>query len=210
MNTTPAPENQTEWQIDFDALPGPERSEIFYSHDVVQPAVTKDLAAVVYSAMELRMGSYGGYFALFEGPPEAPRVLWCPHLLQCDGGINTLQWLDGDRYVVANGYMYDRKNYLAYPFLFVDVELQQIAYFQMMNSYIAVIDSTAAGWIIRECEKDTRFPSRDGEQIDPQALHWFPWSQIDELKAHYWQEVKGPDKPGWFRRLMGTLFGSRV
>ncbi|WP_145110753.1 hypothetical protein [Gimesia panareensis] len=209
MNTTQTPDNQTEWRIDFAALPGPERSKLAYAHDVVQPAATKDLAAVVYSAIELRMGSYGGYFALFEGPPEAPRVLWCPHLLPCDGGLNSLQWLDGDRYVVANGYMYDGKKYLAYPFLFVDVEQQQVAYFQMMNSYIAVIESTAAGWIIREREKDTRFPSRDGERIDPQALYWLPWSQIDELKAHYWEEVKGPEKPGWFRRLLDTIFGNR-
>ena len=204
----PAPENQTEWQIDFDALPGHDRSELLYFNDVVRPAVSKDMAAVVYSAMEFRMGSYGGYFALFEGPPEAPRVRWCPHLLPCNGGLNTLQWLDGDRYVVANGYMYDGKKYAAYPFLFVDVEEQQVAYFQMINSFNAVIESTEAGWIIREREKNPPLPSRDGERIDPEALHWLPWSQIDELKSHYWEEVKGPAKPGWFRRLLGTIFGS--
>lgn len=207
MNTNSDDESKNDWKIDFDSLPGPDRSELLYSYDVVRPAVTKDLAAVVYSVFEYRMGSYGGFFALFEGPPETPRILWCPDLLQCTAYLNTLQWLDGDRYIVVNGYMYDDKKYAAHPFFFVDVELQQIAYFQMIDSFNAVIESTEAGWIIREDKKDARLPRRDGEIIDPQALDWFPWSQVDEMKTRYWEEVKGPEKPNWFRRLIGAIFG---
>lgn len=101
--------NLVKWKIDFNSLPGPDRSQIPYVHDVVRPASTKDLAAVAYSVIEWRMGWEGGYFALLSGPPDAPKTPWCPEGLQCMGYLNVMQWLDEDRYVVVNGYMYDGK-----------------------------------------------------------------------------------------------------
>jgi hypothetical protein len=174
-----------DWRIDFASLPGPDRTKLLYMHDVVRPASSGELAAVVYSVVEFRMGWEGGYFVLFTGPPENPRVLWHPAQLQCMGYLNSLQWIDRDRYVVLNAYMSKSRTRVELPFLFVDVDEQRLAFYPIVNSIIAHIDVTKAAWLIREHGRDVLHASHDGEHIDPRGLDWRSWNDLENLKNDY-------------------------
>tara|TARA_R110002111_G_scaffold255157_1_gene321313 strand:- start:106513 stop:107157 length:645 start_codon:yes stop_codon:yes gene_type:complete len=214
MHSNSDDKDRAEWKIDFDSLTGgPDRTLNPNISDLVRPASTKDLAAVVYSILEYGMGRERGYFALFEGPPDSPKLLWQPEWLPCTGYLNVIQWIDDDRYVVVHACLTDdSRKWIEFPFVFVDVEQQQFAYFSFTFACIAYIESTGSGWIIREDTKDPRFPSRDGEQIDPLALKWLPWSQINQLRSLYWKEVNEAAgrnvKKTWFRKLIGSIFKS--
>ena len=175
----------TGWQIDFESLPGPDREKLVYFHDVVRPAATKDLAAVVYSVEEVRMGFYLGYCALFQGPPAAPSILWRPEAAICGGDLSALQWLDKDRFVVANLHVGDWNNCSQMRLLFIDVEEKTLALYPTMNSFNAYIEPCESEWFIREYSRNERLPSHDGEPIDPAELDWRPWEEIDDLKMAY-------------------------
>ncbi|MFZ5828458.1 MAG: hypothetical protein ACOY3P_00130 [Planctomycetota bacterium] len=180
-----------ELRIDFAALPGPDRTKLLYVHDVVRPAASRDLAAVVYSVAEFAMGWQGGYFALFGGPRSAPRILWCPDRLNCMGFLNCLQWIDRDRYVVVNAYMYNGRSRVELPFLFVDVDAERIAFYPIKDSCNAIIEVQSNGWRIHERHHNRRFACHDGEVIDPGTLDWRGWANLARLKADYWKGVLG-------------------
>lgn len=94
-----------EWRLNIDAWPGPNRKKWPGLRDVVQESPDGRHVAVVYSCGEIDIYKEVGRFALFAGPPEAPRLLLRPWNLMClvSHNDNAVQWIGG-RYCVVTPY----------------------------------------------------------------------------------------------------------
>jgi hypothetical protein len=95
----------TDWQLDLDRWPGPDRRKWPDLGDVLQESPGGKHLAVVYSCGEVGVDKQIGRFALLGGPPAAPRILLRPRRLTClvryDG--TTVRWI-GERYCVVTPY----------------------------------------------------------------------------------------------------------
>lgn len=97
--------NMSEWRLDIDAWPGPDRTNWPGLRDVIQESPDGWHVAVVYSCGEIDIYKEAGRFALFAGPPEAPRLLLRPPNLTClvSHRDTAVQWI-GVRYCVVTPY----------------------------------------------------------------------------------------------------------
>ena len=64
----------SEWHLNIDAWPGPNRRKWPDLRDIVQESPDGRHVAVVYSCGEIGIGKEVGLFALFAGPPDTPGV----------------------------------------------------------------------------------------------------------------------------------------
>ncbi len=95
----------SEWRLNIDAWPGPNRKKWPGLSDVVQESPDGRHVAVVYSCGEIDIYKEVGRFALLAGPREAPRLLLRPRSLTClvSPGGETVHWIGG-RYCVVTLY----------------------------------------------------------------------------------------------------------
>lgn len=97
--------NMSEWRLNIDVWPGPNRKKWPGLSDVVQESPDGRHVAVVYSCSEIDIYKEVGRFALLAGPPGAPRLLLRPRSLTClvSSSGKTVQWIGG-RYCVVTLY----------------------------------------------------------------------------------------------------------
>jgi hypothetical protein len=145
----------SEWRLNIDAWPGPDRKKWSGLSDVVQESPDGRHVAVVYSCGEIGICKEVGRLALLAGPPESPRLLLRPRSLTClvsDSG-KTVQWIGG-RYCVATPYWIRpclSGNTKAFGgTMYVDVEQRKVAYLAEVYSGAPMSDLPAGlawrGW----------------------------------------------------------------
>ena len=125
--------NISEWRLNIDAWPGPNRKKWPGLRDIVQEGPDGRHAAVVYSCGEIGICKEVGRFALLAGPSKPPRLLLRPRNLTClvsDGG-RTVQWI-GRRYCVVTPYWirlcWSGRTKAFGGTMYVDVEQRKVAY----------------------------------------------------------------------------------
>jgi hypothetical protein len=123
----------TAWQLNIDAWPGPNRKKWPGLRDILQECPDSRHIAVLYSCSEIDIYKEVGRFALFAGPPEAPRLLLRPRHLMClvSHTDRAVQWI-GDRYCVVTPYgigpCWSGKTTSFGGTLYVDVKDRRAAY----------------------------------------------------------------------------------
>jgi hypothetical protein len=145
----------SEWHLDVDSWPGPNRKKWPGLRDVVQESPDGRHVAVVYSCGEIGIYKEVGRFALLAGPPESPRLLLRPRSLVClvSHSDEAVQWIGG-RYCVASPYgirqCVSGKTRAFGGTLYVDVERRKAAYLADVYPSAAVSELPAGlawrGW----------------------------------------------------------------
>jgi len=96
----------TDWNLDIDAWPGPDRKKWKGLRDIFQESPDGKYLAVLYSCSEIDIHKEAGHFTLFEEPKDSPRLLLRPRGLTCfvtyDSGKD-IQWLE-NRFCVVTSY----------------------------------------------------------------------------------------------------------
>jgi hypothetical protein len=130
---TPASMNMTEWRLDIDAWPGPNRKTWSGLRDVSQESPDGKHVAMIYSCGEIGIAKEVGRFALLAGPPESPRLLLRPRNLTClvSQRGETVRWIGG-RYCAVTPYgirhCLSGKTKAFGGTLYLDVERRKSAY----------------------------------------------------------------------------------
>ena len=133
----------SEWRLNIDAWPGPDRRKWPGLQDIVQESPDGRHVAVLYSCSEIDIYKEVGRFALLAGPREAPRLLLRPRNLNClvSHSDRAVQWIGG-RYCVVTPYgirqSLSGESTSFGGSLYVDVEQRKAA-------YLAGIYTRAAG-----------------------------------------------------------------
>lgn len=184
--------SNSKWKFDAEQWDS-DRQMWPYVRDLVFESPSGQLAAVIYSIVELRMMWEVGSLSILHGNPIKPDCLFRPANFACMGFDNkSAAWLQNDQYLSVRAFMYDREtNRLEVPFCLLDLTARTYTYYPIMNSCIASIQVENGQWVIRESERDERFERHDGEVIQPDTLRWLPWDQIERRYEHYFSGLFG-------------------
>ncbi len=96
----------TDWNLDIDLWPGPNRKKWKGFRDVFQESPDGKYLAVLYSCSEIDIHKEVGHFALFEEPKDSPRLLVRPRGLTCLVSYTEekdIQWIE-NRFCVVTSY----------------------------------------------------------------------------------------------------------
>ncbi len=98
-------QKMTDWHLDIDSWPGPDRKKWKGLRDIFQESPDGRYLAVLYSCSEIDIHKEVGSFALFEAPKDSPRLLVRPRGLTCfvtyDPGKD-IQWIENQFCVVTS------------------------------------------------------------------------------------------------------------
>lgn len=124
----------SEWNLEIDKWPGPDRKKWKGLRDVIQESPDGMYVAVLYSCGEIGMNKEVGFFALFEGPKNMPRLLLRPRGLTCLVSYTAgrdIQWI-GDRFCVVTSYSirpsFSGKTQSFYGTMVFDVKEHRVSY----------------------------------------------------------------------------------
>ena len=172
----------TNWFLDTDHWPGPDRRRWRIVRDLVEPSPDGQLACILYSCCEIRLGCEVGLLTLLGGSPESPTVLVQPRdftCLDCSPSPSA-QWLRGSRFVVVTAYLYNaRRNRVdLQAFTFLDTSDRTVAFFD--------ISLEVAGRRFVEDGHEWVIPARSGTS-DSAEIRIFPgdltWKQWDTFRS---------------------------
>jgi hypothetical protein len=99
-------QKMTDWHLDIDSWPGPDRKKWKGLRDVIQESPSGKYAAVLYSCSEIDIYKEVGHFALFEEPKDSPRLLVRPRGLTCFVTYDPekdIQWIE-NRFCLVSSY----------------------------------------------------------------------------------------------------------
>jgi hypothetical protein len=95
-----------EWHLNIDSWPGPNRKKWPGLRDVIMESPDGRYLAVLYSCGEIGINKEVGFFALFEGPTDSPKLLLRPRGLTClvsGSDETTIQWIE-QRFCIVTPY----------------------------------------------------------------------------------------------------------
>ena len=140
-----------------------------------------DLACLLYSVDEIRMGWDVAYFAHFRDKAR-PRIILNPKGLRPVPRLNDSVTFPRGRDVVCTKIHVYRRHHgsTRVPFCLFDVMAESFAILPVENSDPYRVDEAPDGTLIlRQEQQDASvFPSRDGETFRLNALGWHVWRDL--------------------------------
>lgn len=175
------------WEIDVEALPGPQRGEspVLYFRDSISPSPTGRYAVLLYTIWEHAMGWEIGQFALYTDR-EHPRLLVNPKKFGCMPSLRgPVLWLTDTLFAVPKYYYDTTSESVNVPFLIIDIPREQYSFIPLVNAcpYSIAYDGTSIQ--LDEQVRDTRFQSRDGQSHNLANMNWFPFSRLEDFNDIY-------------------------
>lgn len=173
------------WNIDVEALPGPDRDKILYISDAIFPSPDGIRAALIYSIDEVRMGMYMGKLAVYRNR-DLPCLEFNPLESSCMHTGESIVWLTNEVFAVRKYFALAEHSFNV-PFVLIDLARQLYAFIPFVDGHSYSLSLTEAGIQIVERSRDGRFPSRDGEIYPSQELRWFSLADFDAVERRYKQ-----------------------
>ncbi len=163
------------WNIDFTQLSGPARSNHHapYLSDELYASPLNNLAALIYSIAEVRMGWEVGRFALFQNKNK-PACVLNPDGFLCFATTDTVTWFS-ENVLALKTYVYPGDSMkLALPFTILDLTQSRFSFIRINNSLPYSIILESDGFKLKQNSDDPAFPSVDGREFEFSTLMWHP------------------------------------
>ena len=193
------------WSYDFESLPfwG---TKYRYPYDLMCENSQLDMAFLIYSIDEFRMGWYGGFLAVFKNK-KSPELM-----LLVDKRIfsNSETVFSGDgKLAFAKSCLWNE----GFPILIFDLSAQKFACFKTVtdnisfevketerNEFVIVADE----WQM-EHDASGLLTKLNGTKIETGILDWMPFSDIDSFCAQFEKPHRGP---GLFKKIYKLIYSA--
>jgi hypothetical protein len=132
--------------------------------------------AVLYGALEVRMGWVLGHVAILGAPRSAPEVNFCGGRRRFIGFLNSVSWIGDHSVLSTQPCLYRPSGKVVAPFLFIDPVARKAAVYPAKLAWLIDVTATNEGWTLVPGHES----AEQRVELRRDDLHWFPVEEYAE------------------------------